>query len=78
MVAVTFGGSRIAIPAVAEVKPAKKGRGFFARLFNAICDAQMKRAERELALHRHLLPYDFKLDRTNWLRSEDQAPLGGW
>jgi hypothetical protein len=78
MVAVTFGGSRIAAPAVADTRPARKRKGFFARAFDAICDAQMKRAERELALHRHLLPHDFKLDRTNWWRNEDQLPFGGW
>jgi hypothetical protein len=40
-------------------------------MFDTIAEIQMKRAERELALHRHLLPTDFKF------RREDE-PFGGW
>ena len=76
MVAVTFGGARAAAPA--DTKTAAKGKGFFARFFDAIADAQMKRAERELALHRHLLPRDFTFDPMNWSGKEDQEPFGGW
>ncbi|HEY0223552.1 MAG TPA: hypothetical protein VGC38_03480 [Pseudolabrys sp.] len=78
MVAVTFGGARVAAPAVAGSKPVKKRKGFFARMFDAICDAQMKRAEREFARHRHLLPADFELNRLHWSRNDEQEPFGGW
>jgi hypothetical protein len=77
MVAVTFGGARVAAPASTGSKPAKRGKSFLARVFAAICDAQMKRAERELALHHHLLPPGFKFGRMQWLRNEDE-PFGGW
>ncbi|MEI9803445.1 MAG: hypothetical protein WDN48_01950 [Pseudolabrys sp.] len=82
MVAVTFGSgvatpATPATPATAEVKTAKKGKGFFARVFAAMMDAQMKRAERELLTYRHLLPRDFKLDTSYWTR-EENVPFGGW
>lgn len=81
MVAVTYGSARVAAPAVAEAKvgnkAAKKGQGFFARLYDAIMEAQMKRAMREIALHRHLLPPGFVLQRPIKSRREDE-PLGGW
>ena len=84
MVAVTFGGARVAAPAIAGAKPAtesaKQGKGFFMRLFNAICDAQMKKAEYHLAQHRHLLPPDFRLERKAWSRmpGKEDEPFGGW
>ena len=68
MVAVTYGGARVAAPAVAETKT---GKGFWARVFDAIAETQMNRARRELALHRHLLPRDFKFTAEN-------EPFGGW
>ncbi len=61
MVAVTYGVARVAAPAVADTKAGKRSKSFFARVFDAIADSQMKRAERELARHRHLLPHDFEL-----------------
>jgi hypothetical protein len=80
MVAVTFGGARVAAPSAVGVKPAKKGPSFLARVYHAICEAQMKRAERELALHRHMLPPDFKLERSDWSRTsrKEDEPFGGW
>lgn len=78
MVAVTFGGARVAAPAAVDTKPGKKHKGFFARAFDAIADSQMKRAERELALYRHLLPRDFNFDPMNWSGKDNQTPFGGW
>ena len=79
MVAVTYGVARVAAPAVADAKAGKKGKGFFARVFDAIVASQTIRAERELARYRHLLPPSFKLPQDRLRsRSEDQAPFGGW
>jgi len=78
MVAVTYGGARVAAPAEAGTKAAKTGKGFFARLFDSIAVTQMKRAELELARHRHLLPPDFELQSLYSTRSEDRQPFGGW
>jgi hypothetical protein len=78
MVAVTYGVSRVATHAVADSKAGKKGKGFFARVFDAITESQMRRAERELARHRHLLPHDFELTRDLWTPNGDKLPYGGW
>jgi hypothetical protein len=71
MVATTYSGAGVAVPAQATVK---KSKGFWTRLYNAIVESQMKRAERELARYAYLLPRDY--ERTQ-LRREDQ-PFGGW
>jgi hypothetical protein len=78
MVAVTYGGARTAAPAAVKAKTGKKGKNFLARVFDAIADAQMKRAEREVAMYRHLLPRDFKFDPMNWSGRDGQEPFGGW
>ena len=76
MVATTYGGAGVA--GLAGAKAVKKGKGFFARLFDALADGQMKRAEREIALHRHLLPDGFELQSMQRSRDEEQEPFGGW
>ena len=53
MVAVTYGAARIAAASFAS-KAEPKGKGFFARLFDAMVEARMQQAYREIALHRHL------------------------
>ncbi len=78
MVAVTYGVARVAAPAVAGAKTGKTSKGFFARVFDAIADSQMKRAEREIARYRHLLPHDYELNRDLWSPSGDKLPFGGW
>ena len=78
MVAVTFGGARVAAPSAVGVKPAKKGQSFLTRVYHAICEAQMKRAERELAMYRHLLPHNFQVDPMNWSGRDGRGPFGGW
>jgi hypothetical protein len=70
MVAVTYGVARVAAPA--DTRVGTKGKSFFARVFDAIAASQMKRAERELARYRHLLPADFKLG------GDEEEPFGGW
>jgi len=72
MVAVTYGVARVADHAAAETKPGKTRKNIFVRVFDAIADSQMKRAERDLARYRHLLPPNFKLTR------HKDEPFGGW
>jgi hypothetical protein len=71
MAATTYVGTGIAVPAKTT---GKKSKGLWSRVFAAIADSQMKRAERELAHYSYLLPRDFELTR---LRHEDE-PFGGW
>jgi hypothetical protein len=81
MVAVTFSAARVANPAStpADTKGGKKAKSLFSRVFDAIAESQMKRAQRELARYRHLLPYSFD-ERGNRLVKTDShdMPFGGW
>ena len=43
--------------ALPEARSEQK-HGFFARLFDAMAEARMRQAMRELAMHRHLVPED--------------------
>jgi hypothetical protein len=53
MVAVTYGTARIAASPTVKVQP--KGKGFFARLLDAMVEARMRQARREIALHQHMV-----------------------
>ena len=57
MTAITVGTATAAIPAktAATKSPAAKG-SLFARTYAAFVEARMRQAEREIALHGHLLP----------------------
>lgn len=54
MVAVTYGTARIAATSPAS-KAAPKGKGFFVRLLDAMMEARMRQAYREISLHQHLV-----------------------
>jgi hypothetical protein len=43
-------------PKAAAPQAAAAGKGLFARFYDALIEARMRQAMRELALHRHLLP----------------------
>jgi hypothetical protein len=77
MVAVTYGVARAAVPAVAA-KPGAKRKSFFIRAFDAIAAAQMRRAEREIASHRHLLALSLEpYGERRQARSKAELPFGG-
>ena len=75
MVAVTYG---IGGTADAGIGSARKRKGFFTTVLEAIAETQMKRAERELDRYRHLLPHDFALQRDRLLAQSEDEPFGGW
>ena len=60
MVAVTYGTARIA--ASPAEKAAPKGKGFFARLYDAMIEARLQQAYREIALHQHLTAWKSEAD----------------
>jgi hypothetical protein len=69
MVAVTYGAARIAAASLASKNRNKnrnlaqpKGKGFFARLFDAMIEARMQQAYREIGMHRQL---------ATWVRDVD-------
>ena len=70
MVAVTYG-----VAGTAGTSATRKSKGFFQIVFEAIAESQIKRAERELARYRHLLPPGFTLNGEKY--GEDEA-FGGW
>jgi hypothetical protein len=80
MVAVTFGDARV--PAKAAGKTAAKAaprKHWLARVMDALVEARMQQARREIARHIHLLPYSLD-DRRNRLVKTDSTdmPFGGW
>ncbi|HVV78655.1 MAG TPA: hypothetical protein VHD59_03440 [Pseudolabrys sp.] len=52
MVAVTYGTAPITTSSAVKAQP--KDKGFFARLFDAMVEARMQQAYREISLHQHL------------------------
>jgi hypothetical protein len=77
MVAVTISADRLAA-ADARPAPAVGRKSFLSRVYDAFAHAQMKRAQREIARYRYLLPPDFKLQHDLWTGREDKMPSGGW
>ena len=79
MTTITYGAAtapRAAPAAPATPAAAAKRKGFFARFFEAYTEAQMRRARREILLHRHLLPADFELAGHKLTRkNEDSLPF---
>jgi hypothetical protein len=57
MTAITIGTATATLPAkAASTKATAATVGLFARVYKAFVAARMRQAEREIALHRHLLP----------------------
>jgi hypothetical protein len=48
--------SKTVSPKTVSPKAAASGKGLFARFYDALIEARMRQAMRELALHRHLMP----------------------
>jgi hypothetical protein len=60
MATITYGRAAIAVP---ESKPAAKTqRTWFARFVDRLVEAQMRKAERDIARYRYLLPDQFEHD----------------
>ncbi len=82
MVALTYDVARVATAAPA----AKAGRtaavpqkNWFARFMDALVEARMQQARREIKMHAHLLPYSLD-ERGNRLikTGNEDMPFGGW
>ncbi len=74
MTAVTVGNAA-AIPAT-SAKVSVAGKGLLARAWDAFIAARMRQAEREIAMHRHLLPGQFQLAGERVApRSEKELPF---
>ncbi len=82
MVAVTYDVARVpAVDAVDAAAPAKAAprKGWYARWMDAMIEARMRQARREVARHMHFLPYVFD-ERGNRIvkTGADDMPFGGW
>ncbi len=82
MVAVTYDSGRAAATATATAGKREKAaprKGFFARFMDALIEARMAQARREIALHINLLPYSLD-ERGNRLvkTGSHDMPFGGW
>jgi hypothetical protein len=75
MVAVTYDVGRASVAA----EPAAPRKSFVARFMDALIEARMAQARREIALHLDLLPYGLD-DRKNRLvkTGSHDMPFGGW
>lgn len=71
MTAITVGSAT----ATVQAAPAKTGRGVFARAWDAFIKSRMQQAEREIALHRHLLPAQFESAVERVARSDKDLPF---
>lgn len=76
MTAITVGAATIGAKAPAATKaPATKG--LFARAWAAFVEARMRQAEREIAMHRHLLPGQLQAAGERLApRTEKELPFG--
>ena len=66
-------------PRAGEAEAAAPRKGFFARFMDALIEARMAQARREIALHLNLLPYSLD-ERGNRLvkTGSHDMPFGGW
>ncbi len=83
MVAVTYGVARVpaAEPAAktGRAKAVAPRKRWFARLIDAMVEARMEQARREIRMHTGLLPYTLD-ERGNRLvkTNSGDMPFGGW
>jgi hypothetical protein len=79
MVAVTYGVARVPKAARKTARKAATRKSWLARLMDALIEARMQQARREIARHIFLLPYSLD-DRRNRLvkTGSKEMPFGGW
>ena len=76
MTTITYGAATATRTAPAIPAAAPKRKSFLVRFYEAFTQAQMRRAEREIRMHRHLLPADFELAGHKLTRkNEDSLPF---
>lgn len=77
MTAMTVGSTTATVRTAksAPNQPAGVETGLFARLLAAFMESRMRQAEREIAMHRHLLPAEFQIAGERLSRSEKDLPF---
>lgn len=75
MAAITY-GAHAPVESAAKRESGVKSKGFWTRLYDGIVAARMRQAEREIALHRHLLPAEFEIaGHKVSFKNEDSLPF---
>ncbi len=74
MTAITVGHATATVQG-AKVTPAKSKSSLFARAWKAFVQSRMQQAEREIAMHRHLLPIELQDVGNRLARSEKDLPF---
>ncbi len=83
MVAVTYGVARVpaaeAAAKTARAPAAAPRKSWYVRVFDALIEARMEQARREIRMHTKLMPYILD-ERGNRLVKTDAGnmPFGGW
>ncbi len=83
MVAVTYGVARVptAEPTAraARAKTAASGKSWFARFMDALIEARMQQARREIRIHAGVLPFSLDERGNRLLKTgSGDMPFGGW
>jgi hypothetical protein len=75
MAAITYGSHGATAAKKISATSAKKP-GFWSRIWDALVEARMRQAEREIRQYRHLLPAEFELAGNKiGYKNEDQLPF---
>jgi hypothetical protein len=75
MTAITVGHATATVQTAPAKSGAKSGPGLLARFWKAFVDSRMQQAQREIALHRHLLPAELQDVGMRLARSEKDLPF---
>lgn len=85
MVALTYGDARVGTidgaPATAAktAAPAAPRKAWYVRLFDAMVEARLQQARREIKMYTQLMPYTFDEHGNRKLKTEmNDMPFGGW
>ena len=77
MVAAAYGARVSPKPARPSVAEAPR-KSWFARFMDALIEARMQQAHREIARHAQLLPYSLDERGNRLVKTDSEMPFGGW
>ncbi len=82
MVALTYGDARIgtvdSAPITKTAAPAAPRKAWYVRLFDAMIEARMKQAQREIRMYTGLMVHTVDEHGNRVLNSDMKTPVGGW
>jgi hypothetical protein len=82
MVALTYGDARVgtvdSAPTTKTTAPAAPRKAWYVRLFDAMIEARMKQAQREVRMYTRLMPYTIDENGDRKVKTEVNGPVGGW